>query len=296
MTRQRIILLLAVGLVALGLWWLLRVPQPAVAMIERIFDAPIAFYGRVVDQNGDPVPDAEVGFKAADKFNAPGTLYTDKSDAAGYFQIAGIKGAGLSVGVGKDGYYPVEGKSSANFGYGMGVDSTRRPPPAKDNPAIFVLHKMGNTEPMTFLSGRQFDVPASGQPLTIDLVTGRANGGGLRVESWLGDASKRPFDWRYQLSIPGGGLVERTGHFDFEAPEGGYQPTVEINMPATAEGWSSRMDRNYFAKLPDGRYARIKIRFYPGPQRNFVVLESYVNPQPGSRNLEYDPNQTANAP
>ncbi|MEY3480790.1 MAG: hypothetical protein RIQ71_1565 [Verrucomicrobiota bacterium] len=326
MTRRRIILLLAVVLLVLGLWRLLRAPGPVGApqtapaaviqspeeaitqqgtlandeikkqvldQVAQVFSAPIAFYGKVIDQNGEPVPHASIGYTAADKFNASGSNYTGQTDENGLFDISGIEGAGLSVGVGKEGYYPVEGKSSQIFGYGIGSDSVRKPPPTKDAPAIFVLHKMGKTESLTFLSGRQFDVPASGRPVTIDLVTGRPNGRGLRVESWLGDTGRRPFDWRYQLSIPEGGLVERTGQFDFVAPEVGYQPTVEIKMPAAGEDWSSRLEKTYFAKLPDGKYARFKIRFYPGPQRNFVVLESYVNPQPGSRNLEYNPKQAS---
>jgi hypothetical protein len=53
--------------------------------------------------------------------------------------------------------------------------------------------------------------------------------------------------------------------------------------------------KNYFAKLPDGRYARFSINLYPG-DRNFVVLESYVNPTPGNRNLEFDPKRVVRSP
>ncbi|MEI6033434.1 MAG: carboxypeptidase-like regulatory domain-containing protein [Verrucomicrobiae bacterium] len=335
MKRRRVIVVFAVVLLAVGLFWLLRVPpkepdagsafapaetsrtaqaqsapiveaerfKEASAQVESIFSSPIKFYGRVIDQNGNLVPYAEIGYTAADKFNASGSNYTGRADAEGTFQITGIKGAGLAVTVRKEGYYLIHNPSdpslptsTATFAYGMGPDSYRRPAPPKDTPAIFVLQKMGKTEPLTFLSGRQFDVSPSGQPVTIDLGTGRTNGGGLQVESWLGDTSQRPFDWRYQLSISNGGLVERIGQFDFQAPEDGYQTTMEISMPAKLEKWSSRMEKNYFARLANGNYARFKIRFYPGPQRNFVVLESYVNPKPGSRNLEFDPQQQVKTP
>ena len=42
---------------------------------------PITFYGRIIDQNGDPVPDANVNYGALDKFDAPGSQYQGKSDA-----------------------------------------------------------------------------------------------------------------------------------------------------------------------------------------------------------------------
>jgi hypothetical protein len=59
-------------------------------------------------------------------------------------------------------------------------------------------------------------------------------------------------------------------------------------MRATAEQWASDVPKQYFAKLPDGRYARFSIEFYAGG-RNFVVFQSYLNPEPGHRNLEFDP-------
>jgi hypothetical protein len=319
-------------LVAAVLWWLLRTPQSdpspqvvaepgtptspaataapadsppkteaelrqkAVAMIEGVFNTPIEFYGRVVDQSGGPVPDAHVGIGVNDRFNASGSNYSTTSDKDGYFSFKGARGASMGVNVRKEGYYQIHKVSNQSFAYGMGPDGAHQAPPTKDNPAIFVLHKMGETEPLLFVSGRQFDVPATGQPTSIDLATGRTNNGALQVASWLGEATQQRFDWRYQLRIPGGGLIERKGQFDFEAPENGYEESIGIDMPAAAEEWSSRLEKNYFAKLPDGRYARFTVRFYPGTQRNFVVLESHMNPTPGSRNLEYDPKQTAGAP
>jgi hypothetical protein len=49
--------------------------------------------------------------------------------------------------------------------------------------------------------------------------------------------------------------------------------------------------KKYFARLPNGRYARFSIKFYAG-DRNFIVFESYLNPKPGSRNLEFDSQKT----
>jgi hypothetical protein len=136
---------------------------------------------------------------------------------------------------------------------------------------------------------RQIEVPRTGQAVNISLVTGRAGEGELEIGSWVAGGEQRPFDWRYMLTIRGGGLIERTGEFDFEAPSDGYLATADINMPSTAPRWSSRAVKAYFAKLPDGRYARFSINFYPSQRRNFVVVESYVNPTPGDRNLEFDP-------
>lgn len=265
-----------------------RKKQEVLQQVTQAFNAPIAFYGKVVDQYGHPVPYADVGYTAADKFNASGSNYSGKTDVDGFFEISGIKGAGLLVGVGKQGYYPIEGKSSASFAYGIGPDSYRRSAPTKGNPAIFELHKMGETVPLIQVSSLQINVPKTGQSLNIDLATGQAGRGNLQLESWIGDASRRPFEWRYRLSVPGGGLIERTGEFDFEAPSDGYQAAVDVSMPTNAEKWSSDVTKSYFAKLPDGTYARFSINLYPG-KRNFVVLEGYLSSTSGNRNLEFDP-------
>lgn len=331
MKRRNGIALLAAVLVAGSLWWLLRSPYPeppvqvftepsapatpdsaapiasppkteeelhrkTVAMIEKLFDAPIAFYGRVVDQNGNPVPDAEVGYTAADAFNASGSQFTGKSDAAGYFRIAGIKGGGLLVGVGKEGYYPLEGKSSQNFGYGMGTDSTRRPPPTKESPAVFVLHKMGKTEPLVRVE-QSARIPKNGTPATVNLMTGRLSpNSDFRIEAWTeAPVQGRKFSWRCRVTVPGGGLVEREGQFDFEAPEDGYKESVELGMPAGADQWTSQQEGDYFVKLPDGRFARIRFTMIAGGNHYFL-LEAFLNPKPGSRNLEFDPAKVVKSP
>ncbi|HEY5812892.1 MAG TPA: carboxypeptidase-like regulatory domain-containing protein, partial [Terrimicrobiaceae bacterium] len=226
----------------------------------------------MVDQNGDPVAAAKVTYGAIDHFLSKGSDYSGYSDAHGYFSINGIKGIALTVGVWKEGYYGIDGKSAGAFAYGIKPDSTRSLPPTKDKPAIFLLHKMGETEPLIQVSSRQFDVPPTGQTVSIDLATGRTDRGNLQVASWIGNNKQRPFDWRYQLSVPGGGLIERKGQFDFEAPADGYQPAIEVNMPPTAENWNSRLTKQYFARLADGRYARFSIRFFAG-DRNFIVFE-----------------------
>jgi len=265
--------------------------KETVSKIVSALATAITFYGRVIDQNGDPVVNATIYYTALDKFDQSGSKYQGESNANGDFSISGIRGAALNVGVRKDGYYPILDRSNASFAYGIGPDSTRKGPPTANEPAVFVLQKRGISEPLIRAEGGQIDVPRTGEPLTIDLATGRPGRGDLRIETWVGDSSQRRFDWRYRLSVPGGGLAERKGQFDFEAPSVGYQPFVEVNMPASSEQWSSDVPKQYFAILPSGKYARFSIEFYAG-DRNFIVFESYLNPKPGSRNLEFDPQKT----
>jgi protocatechuate 3,4-dioxygenase beta subunit len=49
--------------------------KEVVEKIQRSLATPITFYGKVVDQNGDPVPDATINYNSLDKFDAPGSQY-----------------------------------------------------------------------------------------------------------------------------------------------------------------------------------------------------------------------------
>ena len=70
-----------------------------------LFDAPISFFGRVVDETGSPVPGAVATMSAADKPWASGSKHEKLSDDGGLFEIDGLRGAELYVEVKRDGYY-----------------------------------------------------------------------------------------------------------------------------------------------------------------------------------------------
>ena len=268
----------------------------AVKIVQGIFNAPIAFYGKVVDQFGHPVAGASVQYDVVDKFWAQGSKYQGTSDATGAFSITNIGRAGMVVGVMKDGYDAINGKSSQSFGYGMGPDEYRQKPPTQDNPAVFVLRKKAKAEPLIVVSSRQYDVNRNGTATAINLETAGTGAGGsdiLQVSLLTHDEAKDArghYDWTFGISVPGGGLVERKDETQFAAPEEGYVPQdqVQVNINDPSQRWSSALDRQYFVKLADGRYARVSVTAYVG-RRTFVVLESYLNPNSASRNLEYDP-------
>jgi len=269
--------------------------EEAAKIVTGVFNAPISFFGRVEDQNGVPVSEARVEFGAVDKFWAPGSNYQTASDANGLFSITGIKGAGLTVGVSKEGYDGIKGLSYQSFGYGMPPDSTRKAPPHKDAPAVFVLRKKANTEPI-FSIHRDVPVPKDGTPVEVSLRTGKAvsqGKGDIMIECWTFDSNKDAqgrYEWRFRLSVPGGGLVARTEpQLSFEAPESGYVPAVEVNMSSASIRWQRDSDDQYWLKLRNGTFARMRCRITTGGD-HFASITAYLNPS-GSRNLEYDENK-----
>ena len=267
--------------------------------VEVILSTPIMFYGKVIDQHGHPIADAEVGYSALDRFMEPGSSYKGRSDETGLFSISGIKGARLSVNVRKKGYYFIDGQSNAAFAYGTPPDGYFREPPSRDNPALFVLHKAGTTEPLIHVSSRTYRIPKNGTPVEIDLATGRrVVHGNFRVEAWTDDHAKdakQRYNWRCRVTVQNGGLIERKGLFDFEAPLDGYRPSDELVMLQTTDEWQPNIKRDYFIMLPNNIWGRVK--FYMIAQGDhFFEIESYLNPTPGSRKLEFDPTKVVKAP
>jgi hypothetical protein len=265
-----------------------------ISKIVQVFSASIEFWGKVIDQHGNPVVGATVHYSAADKYFKDGTKYEGASDERGLFSISNIKGAGLYVRVSKDGYYHIDDKSAHSFGYGS---PSGEAPPSKQQPAVFVLQKMGATEPLIKLGTGGVLVPKDGTPKKLSLRRERARlsgstSGDLQIELWSDYQPPPPhgrvYDWRCRISVPGGGLVERVGDFNFEAPTENYIDAFEYKMSATNERWQPSMKKEFFLRLADGCYGRVTLNVISGGDV-FVTLESYLNPVPGRRNLEFDP-------
>ena len=259
------------------------------AKAERAFSGPIEFYGKVIDQIGQPIEGAKVHYSAADQYFGGSSKYEGVSDRRGLFSISGIKGAGLYVSVSKDGYQGTK-RSGDSFGYGV---PSGRPAPSQGEPAIFVLRKTANAEPL-ILTDKDVVVPPDGRPVSVSLHGGNhvdTNNPDLEVQLWADTENKNDrgqFDWRFRLTVPGGGLLERNDlDFAFEAPTEGYQQTKELQMSQSGANWKPTFDQNYFAKLGDGSYARIRFRVTTAGE-HFVSITSYLNPAPGHRNLEFD--------
>lgn len=266
--------------------------------LRGLFENPISFYGKVVDQNRMPVEGAKVRFGANDNPDRAASEHFTTSDVSGLFSITGLKGIGLSVRVAKDGYYSTK-QASKEFSY-YSPEVQPVSPTSPDKPWVFVLNKMGIAEALIKFDA-DFPIRKDGTPVEVSLSTGSVvavGKGDVRVEAWteqIDPGNWRQYNWRCRLSVPGGGLVERVENLNFEAPVNGYQPSMEVNMPSNAERWQSQFQGNYFVRLADGRFGRLTFRMVAGGD-HFFRLESFINPKLGSRNLEYDPAQTISNP
>ena len=127
-----------------------------------------------------------------------------------------------------------------------------------------------------------------GTTIELDLFKGirvPVGNGQLNLQFWrdISNLKANVFDWKLLLSIPGGGLVPTDQEFDFQAPQNGYQPSIELDMPATNENWLSEVRSKYYIQLPNGDFGRID--FYLLPYNGAFTVHTAINPT-GSQNLE----------
>jgi hypothetical protein len=253
---------------------------------------PIDFYGKVIDENSNPVVGVSIGFRwAAQTEDVAATTATTQSDAEGIFSLHDKHGVGLSVQVSKEGYYTSQ-KDKRGFNYALGPDILS---PDSSNPVIFHLQKKGKGESLVHIGGiglhtmRDYLLAADGRPINVSLLDGQlmpAEQGDLQVEFQIGpplDNFPSRITWSCRVAVPGGGLIQTDEEFPFFAPENGYQTSDNWSVDAT--NWTQTLDKQYYIKLRDGNFGRVKLRVIGVPNRAFFRMESFLNPS-GSRNLE----------
>jgi hypothetical protein len=207
------------------------------------------------------------------------------TDDQGLFSITGKTGRGITIRVSKDGYYTPK-QQQISFDYaGFWEANYHQPDP--HHPVLFHLRKKQQGE---VLSRGEIHpmLPPNGAPVRFDLL----NGGKVSPDGHLEIAAvtntekypPRIFDWRATISVLGGGLIEHNSEFPFEAPEGGYQRSVEFDMPQNAPDWKRVIEKSYFIEFGSPpRYGRIQVRLNGGSQK--ASISYWVNPS-GSRNVE----------
>jgi hypothetical protein len=250
------------------------------------WQASITFYGKVIDENSNPVPGVSIHFRWSEKPTADGMRTEDtQSDAQGLFSLQGKVGRSLTVWYNKDGYYSSQ-RGQESFNYALGPDIYS---PDPQNPTILKLHSKGNGESLISLK-QNYRIPRDGTPVAINLTTGKATqgeNGNLVVQCWTKDDGKRPgdkYDWRCVVSIPGGGAVATEDEFPFQAPASGYSPSIEIDMPADRSDWQDNADLKFYYQLSNGFYGRMTFSMIAGGH-HFCMIDSLLNPT-GSQNLE----------
>lgn len=256
---------------------------------------PIKFYGKVIDQDDQPIEGVKVVMQWTDMSAKGSSERTVSTDAAGRFELTGVMGKRLGINqVSKEGYYRANQGIQTSFEYAAFFENNyHRPDP--DKPVVFRMRKAGEICTELIVRESLIGLPASGVPQTIDLRAGSKSAvGNVAIRVTRGETKDgNRYDWSIEIKgSNGAGLIESEDEFMFEAPEVGYFPKYSYQFDADAPDWQSEARKNYFVRSSDGQeYARLEIKFMPKYQQNGAArIRFFVNPT-GSRNLEYTPNK-----
>jgi hypothetical protein len=244
------------------------------------------FYGRVVDQYGNPVVSATIkGTIMLDGLNATKEeIHETQSDSSGLFQFAGLHGASLGV-------------TTRKQGYEMGArgEGYKSPIGQKSSPydrATFTMWKLHGAEPMKHIASES-RIPFNGTSATFDTVTGKQSPNGdlqitlLRFPLEVGRSGQK-FDWSVKIEILHGEIMTEDTPYPYWAPESGYQPFFQFNMSSNNVPWDSKITQNFYIKNSQGQFGRMQMNVYASATPAGIKFDLWINPS-GSQNLELDP-------
>jgi len=259
---------------------------PAATQMQMILDAQngrqIDFYGKVIDQYGEPI--AEVKVRGVIVLSSmAGTANQDnfaETDGNGIFKFNNLHGPNFGVALSKDGYAPY-----------IGPNWSESYKPDPNNPEVFIMWKLQGSESLVH---QRFIVmlPCDGTSKNVDLHTGKtvSKGGDITITFTRNPVQitiGKPFEWTLTVDVPGGGLQEIHDLYPYEAPEDGYQQTITVATGPDPKTYVNSSYKSYYYKSADSKYGRVSFGLHADyqPPPTLLGIEVYLNPS-GSRNLE----------
>jgi hypothetical protein len=257
------------------------------------FKIPMRFYGKVVDEGGMPVPDAAVHFEwngLTEPNNLERRDLETTTDAQGRFEFEGHSGKRLFVKISRSGY-ATSPRNPLAFEYGNPGDAAfHRPDP--QNPVIFKLRKHGPAASLIksqrgIRPDLEFTFPLNGAPVVVDLLKMKEDASGSLEMSQMKPAPKlwkSAEFWWFKMALKGGGFIECRDEFPFEAPEGGYESTVELSFRRGETNWTDSVSKEYYFRFGSPPlYGRMRLETaidQDGARLNYVINSE------GTRSLE----------
>lgn len=237
---------------------------------------PINFYGKVLDQNGQPIQGVNVRFQWTDTSAAGTSEKLTETDGMGMFSLQNEKGKRLGVFVSKDGYHAVD-RGRGSFEYAAFYEPIYHEPEAS-NPVVFQLIKKRPADALV-RTEQEVKLPQIGSVATVKMDAS------TNIEiKLLANETKSDQPWSVQVTANGGGLQATIDEFPVEAPTGGYQSSTTLDRKSPKPpNWSGLHQGGIFYVKTANGYGRLELRMITG--KDWARVTTYVNPT-GSRNLE----------
>jgi hypothetical protein len=260
-------------------------------VILKSRNLPIDFWGKVIDQDGMPLPSVKVESRIrhwdfAAKINPNGTMIKKETTtgADGQFHISGDSGDNLEIKVVKAGY-ALEPNMKLDFGYG----TADRFNATQENPMVFKMWKT-NIHEQLIVGNNRFHIATDGRTYIINLTKGTIAESGegdikvsLTYSAQITDDQSN--NWLFEMNAVNAGIVEETDSHSsmYAAPEDNYTPTFQFNQRIRNGQRGSTGERRFYIRLKNGQeYGRITIE----------VFAPYNDKIPGLVDIQYAINPT----
>ncbi len=268
-------------------------------MLLEADNVPIQFYGRMVDQDGNPLAGVNITYGIT---KAPVALWTNNlyengnclSGPDGVFVI-NADGKGLAIGkMGKSGYrIPANGMREFSYGPSVSPSSRHHPDPSRPVELLLVRADLPKAESIPIQERLSFAWNVS--PIALPLVpkVGTLTLVPTRSIPAPGGTTRSGFDWSVELRCAGFGLIPRP-HGDNTAraaPESGYQSVIRYGSLGNSNPWQSFPKTTFFFKTTTGMYGEMELILYVDRADNRPAngtIHAWLN-QSGGRNVDHDP-------
>lgn len=268
--------------------------QETLEILSTKNDIPIVFYGRLEDQFGNPVTDAQIAASVRIYNGVKSTVerFSVTSDASGLFQINHGKGESLGIMPQKPGYALATAGTEFRYTY---LDAHPYVPDA-GNPTVIKMWKLQGAEPLAGID-QHYKLHYTNAPLNFDLLTGQIvpSGGDIKlmVSRSPGIMSGRNrLDWSVEVEAVDGGLMDSGGQeaVTYAAPESGYEPSMTFTFSTNAPyKWFGGFNQGFFVMSRNGRvYSKLGLSFRinDNPDDFMYITFGGIANTNGSRNWE----------
>jgi hypothetical protein len=278
---------------------------------KKLANRIINFYGKVVDQNEDPVQGVELtctilAYQTSfsdylktgnERVKRRLQLITDKDGA---FIIENMKGTSLDIeSMLKNGYVRANRGANYSFVYNnlsSGERSSIYHYPEQVSPVVYTMWKKGETEPL-IKTAVWLDVePANGVNEIYYPFVLKGKPHSKPMKGWdvkVTGINRGARDWEYTLTANnGGGFILASDLHANIAPEEGYRNSLVFKSSDQKNPLAKPVKNIYYRSEGGDKYASFRIEASWGgknSQGGFTIklLNLRINPN-GSRNLEYD--------
>lgn len=258
-------------------------------------NAPIAFYGRVVDQDGKPLQGVAVDYQVTAIPLIPIPWGPDKTmegsrvtDQNGLFAVDGEQGTSFDVyslrksGYRESGYYE---QGHARYE----PHDSQRHVPRRDKPVEFVLIRSDLPRAEKMFDQR-LRLNWSGGSTTEDLGPdiGKLEFTASRSGRDANDTMKK-FEWVVIMRATGFTMTKLPGANVRIAPLTGYVPNGRSGFSPDEKTWSSVVDESYAIRTEKGLYGLMELTIYGSREDSGVGgrITVYLN-KDGSRNIDHE--------